>query len=471
MIPVILSGGAGTRLWPLSRSMHPKQFHALAGQHTLIQETALRIRGAGYTQAPLVLCNEEHRFMVAGQLDEIGVSPERIVLEPVARGTAPALAAAAQVAQATHGDTVMAVFPADHLISNENAFGAALQNAVALAEDNRLVTFGVVPRSAHTGYGYIRTEASTQSTAAPVLEFTEKPDTATAQSYLEQGGYFWNSGMFVFRAPVLLEALSEHAPEILRHCTDAVNSARTDGYFLRLDDSDFALAPNDSIDYAVMEKAIGAMMVPLDAGWDDIGSWDSLWAALDKDDQNNAGRGDILHIDTSDSLVFSERGLVATLGVRNLAIVDTPDALLVADRVHTDKLKALVAALSSRDREETQHHRKVYRPWGSFDSVEQGEGFQVKRITVDPGKKLSLQRHQHRAEHWIVVRGRGEVTVADDTFVLEEDQSTYIPIGAVHRLANVFEEPLEIIEVQTGAYLGEDDIERLEDDFHRSSSD
>ena len=471
MIPVVLSGGAGTRLWPLSRAMHPKQFHAFTGKHTLIQETVLRIRGAGYTQAPLVLCNEAHRFMVAGQLDQIGAPPERIVLEPVARGTAPALAAAAQVVQAAHDDAVMAVFPADHLIGEERAFRNALQSAVALAEDNHLVTFGVAPRSAHTGYGYLRTEANPQGMAAPVLEFVEKPDAVTAQSYLEQGGYFWNSGMFVFRASVLLEAFAEHAPIILSHCTDAVNNAKTDECFLRLGESDFALAPDDSIDYAVMEKAMGSMMVPLDAGWNDIGSWNSLWAALDKDNDNNANRGEVLNVDTSDSLVISERALVATLGVRNLAIVDTPDALLVADRDHTDKLKALVATLSSRTHKETQHHRKVYRPWGSFDGVEQGEGFQVKKITVDPGKKLSLQRHQHRAEHWIVVRGRAEVTVANDTFVLEKDQSTYIPIGTVHRLANVFEEPLEIIEVQTGAYLGEDDIERLEDDFHRQSDD
>jgi len=471
MIPVILSGGAGTRLWPLSRAMHPKQFHALTGEHTLIQKTVLRIRGAGYTHAPFVLCNEDHRFMVAGQLDEIGIPPEGIVLEPVARGTAPALAAAARVIEAVHGDVVMAVFPADHMISEEAAFRAALQSAVVLAEDQHLVTFGIVPHSAHTGYGYLRADTEPHGDTAPVLEFVEKPDAPTAQSYLEQGGYFWNSGMFVFRVSALLEAFSEHAPKTLTHCTDAVNGATTDGPFLRLDESQFTKAPDDSIDYAVMEKAANTMMVPLAAGWDDIGSWDSLWSALDKDDHNNAGRGDVLNVDSSDSLVISERGLVATLGVRNLAIVDTPDALLVADRDHTGKLKALVAGLASRERSETQHHRKVYRPWGSFDALEQGEGFQVKRITVDPGKKLSLQRHQHRAEHWIVVRGRAEVTVASDVFVLEENQSTYIPPGTVHRLANVHDEPLEIIEVQTGTYLGEDDIERLEDDFHRQSGD
>ena len=471
MIPVVLSGGAGTRLWPLSRALHPKQFHSLVGANTLIQETVLRLQRAGYAGSPLVLCNEKHRFMAAGQLDEIGASAQCIVLEPVARGTAPALAAAAQVVQAAHGDVVMGVFPADHIIAEEAMFQHALQSAVVLAEENHLVTFGIAPRSAHTGYGYLRVGSSPEGDAASVLEFVEKPDESAARSYLEQGGYFWNSGMFVFRASTLLEAFALHAPQTLNHCTKAVKSASEDGPFLRLDETEFAKAPDDSIDYAVMEKAANTMMVPLDAGWDDIGSWDALWSGLEKDDDGNAVRGEVLAVETRDSLVMADRALVATLGVRNLAIVDTPDALLVADRDHTDQLKSLVAGLLSTERSEVQHHRKVYRPWGSFDAVEQGEGFQVKRITVDPGRKLSLQRHQHRAEHWIVVRGMAEVTLANDVFTLKENQSTYIPPGTVHRLANVTQMPLEIIEVQTGAYLGEDDIERLEDDFHRSSSD
>ena len=471
MIPVVLSGGAGTRLWPLSRALHPKQFHSLAGANTLIQETVLRLQRAGYAESPLVLCNEKHRFMAAGQLDEIGASAQCIVLEPVARGTAPALAAAAQVVQATHGDVVMGVFPADHMIADETAFQHALQKAVLLAEDNHMVTFGIAPRSAHTGYGYLRVEPIAKENAAPVLEFVEKPDESMARSYLEQGGYFWNSGMFVFRASTLLEAFALHAPQVLNHCAGAVKNASEDGPFLRLDETEFAKAPEDSIDYAVMEKAANTMMVPLDAGWDDIGSWEALWSALEKDDDGNAVRGEVLAVETQDSLVMADRALVATLGVRNLAIVDTPDALLVADRDHTDELKSLVAGLLSTARSEAQHHRKVYRPWGSFDAIDQGEGFQVKRITVDPGKKLSLQRHQHRAEHWIVVRGTAEVTLANEVFTLQENQSTYIPPGTVHRLANVHDESLEIIEVQTGTYLGEDDIERLEDDFHRSSGD
>lgn len=471
MIPVVLSGGAGTRLWPLSRALHPKQFHSLVGVNTLIQETVLRLQRAGYAESPLVLCNEKHRFIAAGQLDEIAATAQCIVLEPVARGTAPALAAAAQVVQAAHGDVVMGVFPADHIIADETAFQHALQRAVLLAEDNHLVTFGIAPLSAHTGYGYLRVEPSAQENAAPVLEFVEKPDESTARSYLEQGGYFWNSGMFVFRTSTLLEAFALHAPQVLNHCAEAVKNASEDGPFLRLDETEFAKAPEDSIDYAVMEKAQNTMMVPLEAAWNDIGSWDSLWSALEKDDDGNAVRGEVLAVETQDSLVMADRALVATLGVRNLAIVDTPDALLVVDRDHTNQIKSLVAGLSSTERREAQHHRKVYRPWGSFDAIDQDEGFQVKRITVDPGRKLSLQRHQHRAEHWIVVRGRAQVTVASEVFTLKENQSTYIPPGTVHRLANVTQVPLEIIEVQTGAYLGEDDIERLEDDFHRSSGD
>ena len=291
MIPVVLSGGAGTRLWPLSRALHPKQFHSLVGANTLIQQTVLRLQRAGYAESPLVLCNEKHRFMAAGQLDEIGASAQCIVLEPVARGTAPALAAAAQVVQAAHGDVVMGVFPADHIIADETAFQHALQKAVLLAEENQLITFGIVPHSAHTGYGYLRVEPSAKENAASVLEFVEKPDESTAQSYLEQGGYFWNSGMFVFRTSTLLEAFALHAPQALNHCAEAVKNASEDGPFLRLDETEFAKAPDDSIDYAVMEKAANTMMVPLDAGWDDIGSWEALWSALEKDDDGNAVRG------------------------------------------------------------------------------------------------------------------------------------------------------------------------------------
>ena len=468
MIPVVLSGGAGTRLWPLSRAMHPKQFHALTGQHTLIQETVLRIRRAGYTQAPLVLCNGVHRFMVAGQLDEIGVPPERIVLEPVARGTAPALAAAAQVVQAAHGDAVMAVFPADHLIGDERAFQNALQSAVALAEDNHLVTFGVVPRSAHTGYGYLRTEANPQGRAAPVLEFVEKPDAATAQSYLERGGYFWNSGMFVFRTSVLLEAFAEHAPEILSHCTDAVNNAKADGCFLRLGEADFALAPDDSIDYAVMEKAMGSMMVPLDAGWNDIGSWNALLNTKEKDSNGNVSEGDVTIDGVKNTYIYSSNRLVTAIGISDLIIVDTQDSLLITDKKYAQNIKNIVNKLKDNNRPEVENHRKVYRPWGYYDSIDVGNGFQVKHILVNPGAKLSLQKHRHRAEHWIIVKGVAIITCGNKTFKLEKSQSTFIPKGEIHRLENQGKISLEIIEIQTGHYLGEDDIIRLEDDYQRN---
>ena len=471
MIPVILSGGSGTRLWPLSRSLQPKQFHALTGSATLIQQTALRLNDAGYPQSPLVLCNEDHRFMVASQLEEVGITPSSIILEPVARGTAPAIAAASKLVETQHGDDVIAVFPADHVIADNDAFKTALDQAVALASEGRLVTFGITPRSAHAGYGYIRLKSGLEKGVGQVDGFVEKPDTATAQAYLDHGGYFWNSGMFVFKASTMLAAFVEHAPQTLLACTDAIVAAQSDDRFLRLHNTDFESAPTGSIDYAIMEKVSDAMMVPLDAGWDDMGSWASLWESLDKDARNNVSRGDVILNDTDDSLVISERGLVATIGVDNLVIVDTPDALLVAKRDHSGELKQLVGDLATQGRSEVQHHRRVYRPWGSFEAIDQGVRFQVKRIVVDPGKKLSLQRHQHRAEHWVVVRGRARVTVGEETFILEENQSTYIPPGTIHRLANPKDMPLEIIEVQSGDYLGEDDIERLEDDYNRSSKD
>lgn len=407
--------------------------------------------------------------MVAGQLDEIGIAPAQIMLEPMARGTAPAIAAAARlVEQAEGGDAVIAVFPADHLIADQAAFQNALHDAVALAKAGHLVTFGVVPTNPNTGYGYLHAPGQPESSGISIDQFVEKPDQEQAAEYLARGGYFWNSGMFVFRVDALIQEFSKHAPEILDACTQAVKKAEADGPFIRLGHDDFSSAPEDSIDYAVMESTTSAKMVPLNAGWSDVGSWNALWQASEKDAHNNAFEGDVLSEDTLDSLIISQRGLVATLGVSNLVIVDTADAVLVADRGKSDELKTLVKKISAAKRSEVSLHRRVYRPWGSYDSLDQGPGFQVKRIFVDPGKQLSLQRHQHRAEHWVVIRGTARVTVGETVTDLKPNQSTYIAAGEAHRLANFGAAPLEIIEVQTGDYLGEDDIERLEDDFNRS---
>lgn len=437
----------------------------------MIQETASRLDSAGYWTSPWVLCNEAHRFMVAGQLEEVGLAPSSIMLEPATRGTAPAIAAAACLIAEHYGpETVMGLFPADHLVKDHEPFRIALDRAVDLAKEGRLVTFGIAPRSPHTGYGYLQAAAKSAKDGTPIKAFVEKPDEETAKRYLSRGDFFWNSGMFVFRADAILEAFQIHAPDILNACRAAAAGASQDGLFVRLLTEAFGQCRNDSIDYAVMEKAHGTMMVMLEAGWDDIGSWEAYWDASRKDDGFNAVQGDVVCEDTQNSLIFSDSGLVATLGVTDLVIVNTPDAVLVADRRRAEELKHLVARISSDDRSEASLHRRVYRPWGSYDSIDQGPGFQVKRIVVDPGKQLSMQRHQYRSEHWVVVRGQAEVTVGDSVTSLNENESTYIAAGVVHRLANQGAQPLEIIEVQTGSYLGEDDIERLEDDFNRSNT-
>lgn len=437
----------------------------------MIQETASRLDSAGYWTSPWVLCNEAHRFMVAGQLEEVGLAPSSIMLEPATRGTAPAIAAAACLIAEHYGpETVMGLFPADHLVKDHEPFRIALDRAVDLAKEGRLVTFGIAPRSPHTGYGYLQAAAKSAKDGTPIKAFVEKPDEETAKRYLSRGDFFWNSGMFVFRADAILEAFQIHAPDILNACRAAAAGASQDGLFVRLLTEAFGQCRNDSIDYAVMEKAHGTMMVMLEAGWDDIGSWEAYWDASRKDDGFNAVQGDVVCEDTQNSLIFSDSGLVATLGVTDLVIVNTPDAVLVADRRRAEELKHLVARISSDDRSEASLHRRVYRPWGSYDSIDQGPGFQVKRIVVDPGKQLSMQRHQYRSEHWVVVRGQAEVTVGDSVTSLNENESTYIAAGVVHRLANQGAQPLEVIEVQTGSYLGEDDIERLEDDFNRSNT-
>ena len=467
--PVILSGGSGSRLWPLSRQNLPKQFLALVGERSLYQETVLRASRLLGAQAPVTVCSDDHRFMVGEQLQGVGVASGGILLEPVARNTAPAIALAALHLTAASPDATMLVLPADHLIEDEAAFRDAVARAMALAEAGWLVTFGIHPDSPETGYGYIARGAALGDGGFEVARFVEKPDLATAQAYLADGGYAWNSGMFLFRAQRYLDELAAHAPAMLEAVRKAHAAARSDLDFIRVDADAFAASPGDSIDYAVMEKTDRAAVVPVSCGWSDIGSWSSLWSVAEHDDDGNRTEGDVIAVDTRGSLVrASERRLIATLGVEDLVVIDTPDATLVARKDRVQDVKAIVDKLKQAGRQEHLFHRKVYRPWGSYDSIDMGERFQVKRIVVKPGAALSLQKHHKRAEHWIVVSGTAEVTCDDKVFELHENQSTYIPLGSVHRLRNTGDRPVELIEVQSGSYLGEDDIVRLDDVYGRS---
>ncbi len=467
VVPVILSGGSGTRLWPLSRKHYPKQFHRLTGgEYTLLQDTVLRVK---HLANPIVVCNESHRFMVAEQLRTAGVDPAAILLEPVARNTAPAIALAALQAIATAPDAVLAVFPADHIIADQNSFESALDTAVDAARGDYLVTFGVPPTHAETGYGYIE---FVKSDDAPytVSRFVEKPDRATAEQYLASGNYLWNSGMFVFRARTYLDALARHAPEILEAATVAMQHAESDLDFIRVDADRFASSPDESIDYAVMEKVQNALVVPLDVGWSDIGGWPSLWEAMAKDESNTVSMGDVIKLDTHNTLIQNhcEDKLLVTIGLDDLVIIDTKNALLVAHKDQVHHVKDVVSTIAEQKRDEHLHHREVHRPWGSYDSIGKGHRYQVKRITVKPGASLSLQMHHHRAEHWVIVSGTAEVQVGEKRSVLTENQSVYIPLGETHRLTNPGKLPLELIEVQSGSYLGEDDIVRFEDVFGRA---
>ncbi|UNK48893.1 mannose-1-phosphate guanylyltransferase/mannose-6-phosphate isomerase [Lysobacter sp. S4-A87] len=467
--PVILSGGSGTRLWPLSRQNQPKQFLALIGDHSLYQETVLRASKLPGAQPPVTVCSEDHRFMVGEQLQEIGIASGGILLEPVARSTAPAIALAALHALRRDPEATLLVMPADHLIEDEGSFRTAVEAATALAGEGWLVTFGITPDYAETGYGYILRGASLGKGGYQVHRFVEKPDLATAESYVAEGTYAWNSGMFLFGAQRYLDELARHAPAIIEAAQAAMASSTTDLDFIRIDHDAFAASPSDSIDYAVMEKTDRAAVVPVSCGWSDIGSWSSLWSVAQRDDEGNRYEGDVIAVDTRDSLVrASERRLIATIGVEDLVIIDTPDATLVARKDRVQDVKAVVDKLKSAGRQEHLFHRKVYRPWGSYDSIGVGPRFQVKRIVVKPGAALSLQKHAHRAEHWVVVSGVAEVTCDDKVFDLHENESTYIPLGSVHRLRNRGTEPVELIEVQSGSYLGEDDIVRLEDVYGRS---
>jgi len=465
MIPVILSGGSGTRLWPLSRSSYPKQFLPLVSDKTMVQETLLRLKGL-LLESPIAVCNQEHRFLMAEQLLEMNAQPESIILEPVGRNTAPALAVAALAAK--DPDAILLVLPADHVISDVAAFQSAVQKAEKLAEADYLVTFGIVPNAPETGYGYIKRAAENLAEAYKVAEFVEKPNTEVAQGYVDSGEYYWNSGMFAFKASRYLEELEKFAPDMLKACRTALELAEVDRDFVRLESAAFKQCPSDSIDYAVMEKTDKSVVIPLEADWNDVGSWTALWDVADKDSAGNAISGDVLAIDTSNSLIHSENKLVATLGLDNIIVVETDDAVMVASKDKVQEVKAIVSALKAEQRDEAVSHRKGYRPWGHYDTVDLGERHKTKRIVVNPGAKLSEQKHHHRAEHWIVVKGTALVTKGEETVLLTENQSTYIPLGVVHRLENPGVIPLEMVEVQSGSYLGEDDIVRFNDKYGRS---
>ena len=472
MIPVILSGGSGSRLWPLSRGMYPKQLLPLAdAKLSLLQQTVLRASTSAEVQAPVVVCNDQHRFMVAEQLRQIDAEQATIILEPEGKNTAPAIALAAFQIASTNPDQIIAAMPADHVVADTQKFADSLAVGVALAKRGNLVTFGIVPTHAETGFGYIRRGAEAGEGAFEVAEFKEKPAAETALQYVESGEYYWNGGIFVFRVAEFLSELKRYCPDVYAACEKAVAESRPDLDFMRVDEKAFVESPSISIDYAVMEHTDKAVVVPLDVGWNDVGSWSALWDVSDKDQHGNAISGDVLVHDTSNSHIYAETKLVSAVGVQDLVIVETDDAVMVTHRDQSQDVKEMVEALKRQDRSQVKHHRKVYRPWGWFDSIDSGERFQVKRIQVKPGARLSVQMHHHRAEHWVVVSGTAEVLNGEDTFLLKENESTYIPVGTTHALRNPSDQdPLEIIEVQSGSYLGEDDIVRFEDNYGRAGT-
>ncbi|NOX92234.1 MAG: mannose-1-phosphate guanylyltransferase/mannose-6-phosphate isomerase [Gammaproteobacteria bacterium] len=480
--PVILSGGAGTRLWPLSREQYPKQLLAFQGKSTLLQQTVQRLDGlstlVGQVAEPMIVCNEQHRFLVAEQLRAIGHESAAILLEPEGRNTAPALTVAALASLGKGNDPVLLVMPADHVIADSGAYHAVVKTAAELANDGALVTFGIVPATPETGFGYIRKGSPINATRSCRLDaFVEKPDADTARAYVESGEYLWNSGMFVMRASVWIEQLTQFQPQMVDACRQALELADEDLDFCRLDADAFRACPSDSIDYAVMERlgasADGetlAVVVPLDVGWSDLGAWSAIWEVGESCADGNVNKGDVLSHNCSNSLFHSEHRLVAGVGLKDILVVETADAVMVAHKDHAQDVKKIVEQLRAGGRSERLVHRQVYRPWGSYEGIDAGERFQVKRIVVNSGAALSLQMHHHRAEHWIVVRGTAKVTCGDNEFLLSENQSTYIPIGEKHRLENPGTMPLEIIEVQSGSYLGEDDIVRFEDRYGRKGN-
>lgn len=467
IVPVILSGGSGTRLWPHSRARQPKQFVQLLGDDgSLFQKTVTRLVHPEGPR-PIVVCNTDHRFMVAEQLRDLGVTGSSILLEPVGRNTAPAIALAAFDALSQHDDPVLIAAPADHLIRDLEAFNAAIASGLESALAGQMVTFGIVPTSPETGYGYIR--AQSQGVSA-VSEFVEKPDQVTAQAYLDSGNYFWNSGIFMFKASAYLQELAHHAEGMHSACIAAYEAMSTDLDFKRIEEQSFLACPNDSVDYAVMEHTDKATVVPMDCGWSDVGSWDALWQVQEKTPEGNVFKGDVLSHNSRNNYVDAKKRLVALVGCENLTVVETPDAVLVADRAASQDIKKIVEQLKAQNRDEAELHSRVYRPWGNYEGIDEGPRYQVKRIVVSPGERLSLQKHHHRAEHWIVVSGTALITCGDKEFLMSENESTYIPLGEVHRLENPGKLPLELIEVQSGSYLGEDDIVRLEDVYGRSGT-
>jgi len=471
VIPVILSGGSGSRLWPLSRELNPKQFLPLVTQHSMLQETLLRLVRDDQLISdlkPLVVCNESHRFLVAEQLRELDIEESSIILEPVGRNTAPAIAVAAFHLQSQMENATMLVLPADHVISDLPVFHQVLRQAQDLAAKNHLVTFGIVPDSPETGYGYIKQGETLEGKATRVARFVEKPDLKTAGEYLQSGEYLWNSGMFMFRCDQYLNELQRLQPDIYRYSQAAYAAAQLDSDFIRLDETQFSQTPADSIDYAVMEKTEHAVVLPLDAQWNDVGAWDALWAVHAKNDEGNVITGDVILKQVKNSYVHAGEKLVAAIGMEDCIIVETADAVLVASKQHAQQVKEIVQQLKTEQREEAMLHQQVYRPWGSYETLVEDQRFKVKRIIVNPSSSLSLQMHHHRAEHWVVVKGTAKITQADKTFMLTEDQSTYIPLGTTHRLENPGVIPLEIIEIQSGSYLGEDDIVRFSDTYGRA---
>ena len=468
LYPVILSGGSGSRLWPLSREYFPKPLLPLVSEQTLLQETATRLDGLAGLGDAVYVCNEEHRFLVAEQIAELGKTPSTIILEPEGRNTAPALTLAALYLVKRDADAMMVVMPADHVMTAPQQFVEAVEQGSHNAEQGALVTFGIVPASPETGYGYIKRDQQVDDSAAyRVARFVEKPDRETAEQYVSEGDYFWNSGIFLMRADRWLDEISQHRPDILKACRQAMNKGTQDSDFFRVNKQDFHECPGDSIDYAVMEKTERAVVMPISAGWSDIGAWSALWDVCDRDADGNVMQGDVIAEDTRNAFLVAQHRCLATVGLDDVVVIETADAVLVASKDKAQDVKAIVSRLKESGREEHKVHRQVYRPWGSYEGIDEGPRFQVKRLTVKPGAQLSLQMHHHRAEHWVVVKGTARVTSGEQTFDLHENESTYIPIGQTHRLENPGNIPLEVIEIQSGSYLGEDDIVRFEDVYDR----